>query len=101
MAQTLQSADDRISGGALDLNHWPRVIGLCFVLVFLTFGVRVVVTAWFPSELYPPMDHLFHGVRGGRGIGICATVAAVAALVCLLKAVKELSARIRSQVGEL
>lgn len=49
-------------------SHWVMSLAMTAFLLLLTFGVRVMVTAWFPSPLLPP----FEEVRGGPGVGLLA-----------------------------
>ena len=41
------------------------------LVVLLTFGVRIAVTAWFPEELHPP----FAETHGNPALGFAATLA--------------------------
>ena len=57
---------------------WSVACGMTIVEVLITFTARLAVTAWFPTEMHPPFQHL----QGGWWPGLIST--AVLALLLTL-----------------
>lgn len=67
--------------------HWWMAVAMTLFLVLLTFGVRVMVTAWFPVPMHPPFDEL----SGGPGMGFLVFVILSLAVLAFDRVVRRLS----------
>jgi hypothetical protein len=66
--------------------YWTMAANITCLLVLLTFCVRVAVTAWFPSQMHPPLDDY----RGGVVPGVIATLFMVFVAVTFYKVARSL-----------
>ncbi|NOS71319.1 MAG: hypothetical protein HOP33_15470 [Verrucomicrobia bacterium] len=53
------------NGQPVPQNYWLMAIAITSLLCLVTFCTRLAVTAWFPEQMHPPLEHFHGGIIAG------------------------------------